>query len=209
MSQTRWQTFFTRTQYGPVVAPSDPLDPSRSIVQLGSTGPPDLVCHEIRHYLQQRPLLRAIFPGKKIAYRPSFDPFTELRNLPRLVIYTSNVLHGEMPTAVSVEQLTVYVAVLADQTQIEDCEDGESSIASVLHEIRTALRATKARALTVWKDDRQRTMVMDLTFQASRLYRQPVVIGNAERVMELHEVPITYRMDIDKNSGELINLASA
>lgn len=205
MSQTRWHKWFKSTVYGP----NRPDSPVREITSLGETGAHDLVAHEMRHYLRQRPKLAEKFPGNRITFRQSFDPFTELRDTPRIFIYLSAVVPEERPTAVALETVTVYVALLADQTQIEDIGDGEATAITVLDEIRTALRTTKARVLCVWYGNRERQMAIDNSFGTARLMRQPVQIGNADRVMELHEIPVVYQLHRDKNTGQIINLQAA
>lgn len=198
MSQTRWHTLFRRAVYGPVVNPD--VDPSRALVDPGELGPPDLVAHEVRHYLAQNPVLRRIF-GDAIEVMPFRNPF-DFRSFPRLQVYLASDINTEAPTSVAVGQLSVFVGSRWDAQEAEVVEDGQASVATVLNLVKTVLRANRARTLVVVVDGEDQSLANDMRIEPER-YLVDVV---GERTAFVHELPIIYTLHADRETGRLINL---
>lgn len=206
MSQTRWNSKFTSATYGPVVDPTTDgdgnlVDPSRTLLDQGEVGPADMVLHEVAHYLRQSAVHLAVFAGRVDAMQ-IHDP-EDFRKFPRLSVCLASIANTEKPTAVTEGEVTVYVGHWWDQLIAEPIADGDASIATMHWHTRRVLQVDKARTLALWFEGSQRS-----------ISTQSVVIGperygnfiNAKgRQAFLSEIPFTYKVRADRNSGALVN----
>lgn len=196
--QTRWNTLFTPASYGPLVDGG----PARELVSAGELGPPDLLAHEVRHYLRQDETLAAIF-GPRFDVMPWLSP-ADARTFPRLAVYLASSANSERPTATAVEQVSVFVGTMWDIQSTEPVEDGRATVATVLYHVKRVMRARGTKVLVIWKDDTQRQLAHELVgISAERFIPSQDLEGRTNGIV--HELEFLYRVHVDI-SGQLVNL---
>lgn len=201
MTHVAWESRFTPARYGPPVDLND--GPWRTLIDPGQIAPADLAACEVLYYLRSDAVLRSVFSDRfdRVAWLSHGDR----REFPRCQVYLSSMQASEQPTSVSVELTSVFVGTCWGLSTLEPVADGAATVATVLAQIKRVLRADKNRVLTVYRGSQQLQMANENVGFGPEAYG-PLLDLEGRQHGVVHQIEAQYRLHINRNTGQIINL---
>lgn len=169
----------------------------------GELGPEDQLMHHLEYKLSGDAKLSAIF-GAKIEVMDR-RPGPDIRNLPRLYLYSGTTQPSEAPTKLDVETNAIFVGVVYGATSVSAVARGDATLATVLHRIKGVMRANQEMTVTV-----NGTQVQMARLGLVQPHQTIQILDESGRLFaEMQELEIDYTIDVDRDTQRILNVVNA
>lgn len=201
MTHVAWESRFKSARYGAVVNPAQ--GPWRVLEDKGEISPADLIAGEILHFLRSDSILAAVFEDR-FERLPWISP-DDAREFPRCSVHLASATNSEQPSSTDVEWLSVYVGTLWGLSAIRPVPEGGATVATVLAHIKRVLRVKRNRHVTVTYNGREVDLAVQGQIGAEGYGPLQDLAGRPFGIV--HEIEARYKLHVDINTGQLVNLA--
>jgi hypothetical protein len=200
LSHVDWPSRFKKATYGAIVAPS--TSAMRTIVSPGELAAADIIASEVVHRLRNDSILQDVFEDR--FERVPFISHDDRSTFPKCSVHLNSATNSERPTAIRIEEISIFVGALWSLAYIQPAEDGEASVATVMAHIKRVLTAPANRILDAVYNSVNLSLAVDMAIGGEGF--GPLVTLEGRPFGMVHEVEARYTVHVDRDTAQLVNL---